>query len=390
MGIQSASATFCRFCIRDLPASDFWTYVDEKLNTGIFKELEEGLEEATGFTTYEDIFDPVFPYGSYHKGEYVAFSFRLDQRKVPGIIVKQYVRQNIQKYRDENGGKWPSRQQRQEIREEVQDWLLKKTLPRPSSCEVVWNPAAGWAIVGTTGSKMLEAFLEHFEKHFRLYPVPLFHVHWAMQAIPLSDREKDRLSSMVSLKSPHLLEEGRSLGFEFLTWIWFITENAQQVISFGEGRQAEVHLGERLTLTLPGEGKERVVCNTRANALYEARTALRQGKMVSELQLLFRVGENEYLLTLDSALSNVKGLRTPRQLPDFDADDLDGQFLERMFFLEEILAVLDALYAKFLSQRLGSDWDSHFLPLLKQWIERGGEDSASDSTGETYGESAPF
>lgn len=390
MGIQSASATFSRFFIQDIPPGDFWTYVDEKLNSGCFKELEEGLEEAAGFTSWEDIFDPAFPFGSYHKGEYVAFNFRLDQRKVPGIIVKQHTRQRIQKYRDENGGKWPPRQVRQEIREDVQDWLLKRILPRPSSCEVVWNPAAKWMIVGTTGSKMLEAFLEHFEKHFKLYPIPLIHVHWGLNGIPLSGQEKDRLNSMVSVRSAHVLEEGRFLGYEFLTWAWFVTENSQQVIPFGEGRQAEVHLGERLTLTLPGEGNERVVCNTRANALYEARTALRQGKMVSELQLFIRVGENEYLLALDSSLSNVKCLRTPKQLPGCDTDDVDGQFLERMFFLEEISAALNALYGRFLSERLDSGWDSRTLPLMRRWIEEGGEDSRPASTGPADRESVPF
>jgi len=390
MGIQSASATFSRFFIQDLPVGDFWTYVDEKLNSGIFKELEEGLEEAVGFTSWEDIFDPGFPFGSYHKGEYVAFNFRVDQRKVPGILVKQYVRQKVQKHRDENGGKWPSRQERQEIREDVQDWLMKRTLPRPSSCEVVWNPAAKMMIVGTTGSKMIESFLEQFEKHFRLYPVPLFHVNWGLNVIPLSGQEKDRLNSMASVKSPHILEEGRFLGYDFLTWVWFMTENSQQVVPFGEGRQAEVHLGERLTLTLPEEGKERVVCNTRANALHEARTALRQGKVVSELQLFFRIGENEYLLTLDSSLSNIKGLRTPRQLPDYDEEDVDGQFLERMFFLEEFSSALDALYGKFLKERLDSRWDSHTLPLMKQWIEKGGEDLQPSAGDSEERESAPF
>lgn len=390
MGIQSASATFSRFFIQDIPPGDFWTYVDEKLNSGCFKELEEGLEEAAGFASWEDIFDPAFPFGSYHKGEYVAFNFRLDQRKVPGIIVKQHTRQRIQKYRDENGGKWPPRQVRQEIREDVQDWLLKRILPRPSSCEVVWNPAAKWMIVGTTGPKMLEAFLEHFEKHFKLYPIPLIHVHWGLNGIPLSGQEKDRLNSMVSVKSAHVLEEGRFLGYEFLTWAWFITENSQQVIPFGEGRQAEVHLGERLTLTLPGEGNERVVCNTRANALYEARTALRQGKMVSELQLFIRVGENEYLLALDSSLSNVKCLRTPKQLSGCDTDDVDGQFLERMFFLEEISAALNALYGRFLSERLDSGWDSRTLPLMRKWIAEGGEDSQPASIGPADRESVPF
>lgn len=392
MGIQSASATFSRFLVPDLPAGDFWTYVDEKLNAGSFKELEEGLEEAVGFVSWEDMFEPSFPFGSYHKGEYVAFNFRLDQRKVPGIIVKQFVRQRVQKHRDENGGKWPSRIEKQEIRDDVQNWLLNRAFPRPSSCEVVWNPAAKWMYVGTTSSKMLEAFLEHFERHFHLYPSPLYHVNWGMNLASLSGPQKDVLTGIVAPRSPNALEEGRFLGYEFLTWAWFVTESADSVIHFGDKQQAEVHLGERLTLTLPGEGRERVVCNTQANALHEARTALRQGKLVSELQLFLRIAENEYLLTLDSSLGTVKGLKTPKQLPDFDEDDPDGRFLERMFFLEEVSAAMDALYGKFLSERLSPEWETRSLPLLKKWIEAGEDAQTRDSNADagTEEESAPF
>ncbi len=123
---------------------------------------------------------------------------------------------------------------------------------------------------------------------------------------------------MVSARSPQAMYEGRPLGYEFLTWLWFLTEKQMAPIELGEGRQAEVSLGERLVLTLPADGKERVICTTQANALHEARTALQQGKLVDELQLFLRIQENEYFLTLDSFLWAIKGLKTPKQLPDFD------------------------------------------------------------------------
>jgi hypothetical protein len=112
--------------------------------------------------------------------------------------------------------------------------------------------------------------------------------------------------------------------------------------------------------------------------------------MVSELQLFLRVADNEYLLTLDSSLSSVKGLKTPKQLPDFDAEDEDGRFLEKMYFLEETSAALNAIYGNFLSERLRSDWDSVSLPLLKKWIEEGGPEEQVDAVENTDEESDPF
>ena len=72
--------------------------------------------------------------------------------------------------------------------------------------------------------------------------------------------------------------------------------------------------------------------------------------MVDEVQLLFIIGENEYLLTLDSSLWAVKGLKTPKQLPDYGQEDPDGRFLEKMYFIEEVFSTLDALYVRFLEK----------------------------------------
>ncbi|MFP5214160.1 MAG: recombination-associated protein RdgC [Acidobacteriota bacterium] len=384
MGIQSASATFTRFHVPDIAVEDFWSFMDEKIQEGVFKDLDEGQEIATGFSSWDDFFDTTFD-GSYHKGEYVAFNYRLDQRRVPAIVKKQHVREAIQKYRDENGGKWPSRHERQEIQENVENWLLNRAFPQPSSCEVVWNPAAGWMFLGTTSSKMMESFLEHFEKHFHVYPVPLYHIHWALNTVPLDARQKDTLNSMVVVQSPQALDEGRFLGYEFLTWLWFFTEHGSGRIKLGEGKEAEIHIGERLVLTLPGEGKEKVVCTTQANFLHEAREALRQGKYVNELKLLLIVGDNEYTLTLDSALWAVKGLKTPKQFKDYDEEDQDSLFLEKMFFLEEVSEVLNTLYGAYLNERLSAAWESDVLPKVKAWIG-----SKEKGDGEDGQDSAPF
>jgi hypothetical protein len=125
-------------------------------------------------------------------------------------------------------------------------------------------------------------------------------------------------------------------------------------------------------LVLPSDGKERVICTSQANFLHEARTALRQGKVVEEVQIFFVVGENEYLVTLDSSLWALKGLRTPKQLPDYGQDDPDGKFLEKMYFIDEVFATLDALYMRFLEQRLTPGWETDTRPEMQKWIDEGG------------------
>lgn len=380
MGLQGGTVTLTRFYLPEPSVADFWSFVDESVREGAYRDSAEGGEAPKGFVRWEDLFDASFPFAGYRKAEYVAFQFRMDQRKVPTLVLKQYERDAVQAYRAEHHGKDPPRHERLKMREAIQNHLLERVLPQPSGCEVVWSPAQHRLLVGTASLKMLEAFLEHFERIFKLHPVPLYHAHWAIYGLSLPQRLNDVLSGLISLKSPHAMHEGRFLGYEFLTWLWFLTETQGGRVPLKEKAFASIALGERVVLSRQDDGKERVICTTQAGALDEARTALRQGKMVEEAQWVVTSGDNEYVLGLDRDLWTVKGLKTPKQLPLSDEEDPDGRFLEKMFFIDEVLTVLDAAYREFLSLRLTSSWSSDVLPALKHWIHNGPRVSAPSST----------
>ncbi|MEJ5347217.1 MAG: recombination-associated protein RdgC [Desulfosoma sp.] len=375
MGLQGGTITFTSFHLPDPSVADFWSFVDESLKEGAYRTGLQEEETAKGFARWEDLFDATFPFGCYRKGEYVAFQFRWDQLKVPPLVLKQYEREAVQAYRAEHDGKYPPRHERLKIREEVQNQLLERVLPQPSGCDVVWSPAQHRLLVGTASLKMLEAFLEHFERIFTLHPIPLYHVQWALHGLSLPERLKDVLSGLVSVKSPHALQEGRFLGYEFLTWLWYLAETREGRIPLEKGAFATLALGERVVLSRQDDGKERVICTTQAGALDEARTALRQGKMVEEAQWILMAGDNEYSFTLDRDLWTLKGLKTPKQIPRGEEEDPDGRFLEKMFFIDEVLGILNAAYREFLTARLSSTWASDVLPSLKRWIDGGAPDS---------------
>ena len=153
------------------------------------------------------------------------------------------------------------------------------------------------------------------------------------------------------------LAEGRALGYDFLTWLWYFAETTGGRLPLPDNREVEIQPGEHLVLSHPDNGRERIVCTTPAVSLHEARTGLQQGKRVEQIQIYMKVGENEYFLKLDTDLWALRGVKTPRQERDPGEDEEDGLFLERMYFLEEIFAGLDAAYGSFLSQRLGEQWD---------------------------------
>jgi DNA recombination-dependent growth factor C len=361
-----------RFHVEGPVQQDLWGHVDKGLKAGRLREITDGHSQSAGFSAWDDLFDTSFEFSSYHKAEYLAFHFRLDQRKIPPILLKQYTRIAIQQFRDEQKGRWPGRKEKERIREDVLLQLLDKTLPKPSACEVVWNTTRNWLLVGTTSKRMLDALWEHLEAHLRIHPVPLYHVQWALRLLSPRGSERAVLSSLVAPDSHDAFFEGRFLGYEFLTWLWFFSEEADGRIRLDDGREAEIHLAERLSLSNPDDGNERVICTTQASDLHEARTGLRHGKLVEEAQLYIKLGENEYFLRLDTNLWAIRSLRTPKQMGDQAEEDLDGRFLEKMYFLEEVFACLDALFGHFLSLRLNSQWDAKTKPLLKRWFNENG------------------
>jgi hypothetical protein len=42
-----------------------------------------------------------------------------------------------------------------------------------------------------------------------------------------------------------------------------------------------------------------------------------------------------------------------------------------MYFVEEVLSTLDALYMRFLEERLIPGWETDTLPQLQKWIDEG-------------------
>lgn len=362
MGIKSGSMQLTFFFVPDPVTEDFWGYVADHIQKGIFRPCEPESVSSCGFVSWEDIFDTSFSEG-FQKANYIAFQFRIDNKKVPPMIIKQRLREAISAYSKEKGH-LPSKKTCSMLKESIEEELIKATIPCPSGCEVIWNPVEKELILGTTSTKFIEKFLEHFERTFRLHPVPLYHLQLALHMEELPARIKDSLSNLISPSSHRAFEEGRFLGYEFLTWLWFRTEHQESPIG-------GVYLGDRMVLSRPDDGREKIICTTQSHRLREAHTALLEGKMLEEAQWIFQKGDREYYTTLDVSLWTMRNVKTPSQPAASKDDDPEGRFLERMFFIEELRNSLKALYREFLTVRFDSRWTTDVIPALEEWKRAG-------------------
>lgn len=168
-----------------------------------------------------------------------------------------------------------------------------------------------------------------------------------------------------------LMKEKRFLGQEFLTWIWFRSDVNAGLVELPEFGAVEIWFEQRMMLESgSGDMRQAVACTGRELDLAEALTALREGKKVSQVRLRVAVEEREWHLTLKDQGLELTGVKTPKTFdPDEEEPESDaGKLLERVALLQELIRILDALYAQFLYARLTDRWDNEELPRLRKWL----------------------
>ena len=159
-----------------------------------------------------------------------------------------------------------------------------------------------------------------------------------------------------------LIEKRRFVGREFLLWTWFqseLREGRFDVEGFGP---CEILLEGQLTLTLDKEQSR--LKGTAPSTAPEAREALRQGKLPTQARMRIERGEMTYTFVIQSDTLNLSGVRIPAQVKEEE----DERFYERMYLVEELEALLGALYAEFLAQRLSTAWEKAVAPAIRSWI----------------------
>lgn len=159
------------------------------------------------------------------------------------------------------------------------------------------------------------------------------------------------------------------LGYEFLTWLWFVVEKEPGLPATVEPEITAMGMGNRVVLeNRIQEAVESITIKGDDAGLEEGLLALRKGAVVTELNLVFRIGEQEWRLTLKGESFHIAGLKTPETGALETRDDIEGFLLEKTYLVDKAVRLIDGLYRLFLRARLSGDWNERVMPRLKQWI----------------------
>lgn len=173
-----------------------------------------------------------------------------------------------------------------------------------------------------------------------------------------------------------LMIEKRFLGQEFLTWLWYKSEERGGTVDIpGIGDIMVVFEKHMLLEYGEGESFEKIICQGLQAELREAHTGLKMGKKLEQARILLGRGEYEWNLTLTGSMFDFRSVRTPKTMATAEESDdaaaVEGRILEKAGLYEEALRLIDELFRMFLKIRISQAWQGE-LSGIRDWIQRAG------------------
>jgi recombination associated protein RdgC len=365
MGLLKGPLTFSRFTVAGKLPSDFTEMVQRQIRRHAFQDLAaETQEKILGWTGIGNVLDTDFQHASYVWGDYLLFSLRIDRRSVPPSLLKLRALEAERQHLKDTGRKKIDKTAREQIRETLRQDLLRRIPPTPSFHEVCWSVSSGRLLFTSLSEKIMQDFQDLFKTSFGLAPLPF--VPWNPQHSNMGKVSKIEDMPMTEGQAG----DSKTPGREFLTWLWFKSEERNGMILIPGIGETEVQFVRRLVLESgDGEYSESVVCQGMHADLKEGREALRQGKKIREARLQLIRDAATWEFTFKADRFEFQSLKMPVVMDsDEEQDNRDGRVLERIYLLETVVNCMDQLFALFVALRLSETWQQE-QGRMEKWLQ---------------------
>jgi recombination associated protein RdgC len=243
------------------------------------------------------------------------------------------------------------------IKDRVRLELMSKIDPVPSFYDVLWAVGQNKVYFSSLSDKVADDFVELFKKTFPLNLVRILPQH---HPAALKNKSQDNEEA----------EDISSIGREFLTWLWFKSEERNGRIALSKDKEAELHLLKRIVLEAgQGEYAQGVVCSGLHAELVEGKEAIRQGKKVKEACLKLLCDQNEWEFHFKADTFYFQSMKMPAKDGSQTGEDPSAALLERIYMIENAVKTMDEIYESFLAVRFSDKWVKNEKAKLSQWLK---------------------
>ncbi|MEJ2033681.1 MAG: hypothetical protein P8Y63_11715 [Deltaproteobacteria bacterium] len=171
-----------------------------------------------------------------------------------------------------------------------------------------------------------------------------------------------------------LIAEKRFLGQEFLTWLWYKSDERGGTIELPNAGDIQVVFEKHMLLEYgEGEALEKAICQGLHTELREARTGLITGKKLEQARIMLVLGEYEFHLTLKGSLFEFRSVKLPTTMAGVEEGDdpeaVEGRLLDRAGLYETAVHTVDELFRLFLKVRVSPEWPEE-MERVRTWINK--------------------
>lgn len=204
MGLLTSTSSFLRYKIENESQDISLENLRQALKDNRFPEIadSEMSEAISGWTSFENPYDPNFDEDHIMYGDNIVFSLRLDKKTIPKKIIEKHLAIESKKIMQQSGNDYLSKNELRKLKEEI---MLKLSLLIPSTpniYDVLWLPQKQEVYFFTTQKSINEIFETLFRQTFSLPLIRLFPYTKVYYDKDFENNEKDNFYNLKHVNIP--------------------------------------------------------------------------------------------------------------------------------------------------------------------------------------------
>lgn len=197
MGILSSSVSITQYHVEGRIEESIIEKVSKGLKKYTIDDIDnESSDKAIGWTCFNNPFNTNFDQCPFLIGTNFVFSMRIDKKSIPAKIVQKHYALEMKKRLENSGRDFLSKTEKKEIKDHVLNVLNLRIPATPNIYDLIWEyeSAKLWFFSNLKGAN--EELETLFSRSFELKLIRLFPYSMATLTSPLSDVQKDALSTL--------------------------------------------------------------------------------------------------------------------------------------------------------------------------------------------------
>jgi len=361
MPIWKGAITARRFAVSDNPSTwgEGWRdKLRERIEEYAFRRPQRPVpgEEVWGFVLPDNLLETDFSNTNrWHIDPYVLLGLRCDKTVLPKEKVLAETKSRANAWCQERGVERCPSAVRRAIKEQVEEDLRGEARTKTTVVDVAWNTELGYVLAGATSTKVSDEIRKRFFRAFGCKLAPTG---------PLRERDLPAL-----LGYPEAEAVPADLTLQMLSWIHLVSED-QDGRGLEMGDERAILVTDRVSFIGTKDTSSVQIKGEQAGSKHEAKTAVADGRLVSDAKVEFLHGAESVGVTiLAGELPDMKSLKF-LGAGDESSDPSADARVERLVLYEGIYDELVDWAARFAELRADNvAWQDH-LDRRAEWAGR--------------------